>query len=164
MLFNSSLFNQITFFLSNKTKVNSLEEGASKYGGATQIENSIYSNVEGDSNIKVNSNNNSISLFVPSTIEVNSDINNTEYVNRYLNNIQFHFSENEDILLHRSKGSWYSDDLKKTVIEDITIIEVITKELTQKDINFMLNLGIQVKNDMSQECVSISINDSLCLV
>ena len=44
MLLNSKKFNQINFFLANKREVNSLEEGAKLYGGATLLGNKIYSN------------------------------------------------------------------------------------------------------------------------
>jgi hypothetical protein len=163
MLLNSKLFNQISFFLSNKTLVNSLDEGAKKFGGATKIENTIYSNIEGDNNIKVNDNQNTISLFIPSTIDADSKIDSTEYVTKYYNYIQNHFN-NSDIILHNTNGAWYSDDMQKTIIEDITIIEVVTNKSTQQDINYMLNLGLAVKEDMSQEAVSVTINNSLALV
>jgi hypothetical protein len=163
MLLNSKIFNQISFFLSNKTLVSSLDEGAKKFGGATKIENTIYSNIEGDNNIKVNDNKNTISLFVPSTVSADSEINNSEYVEKYYNYIKNHFN-NGKIVIRNTKGAWYSDDMQKTIIEDITIIEVITNELTQSDINYMLNLGLSVKEDMSQEAVSVTVNNSLCLV
>ena len=163
MLLNSKLFNQISFFLSNRTLVESLETGSKLYGGATKIENTIYSNIEGDNNLIVNKNQNTVSLFIPSTVSADSEINNSEYVEKYSNYIQNHFT-NADIEIHNTKGAWYSDDMQKTIIEDITIIEVVTNELSQSDINYMLNLGLSVKNEMSQEAVSICVNDSLCLV
>lgn len=163
MLLNSKLFNQISFFLSNKTLVSSLEEGAKKYGGATQIENKIYSNIEGDNNIKINKDQNTISLFIPSTMDADDSIDNMEFVTKYFNYIQNHFN-NADIVLHNTHGAWYSDDMQKTIIEDITIIEVVTNKLTQSDINYMLNLGLSVKEDMKQEAVSVTVNNSLCLV
>lgn len=163
MLLNSKLFNQISFFLSNKTLVNSLDEGAKKFGGATKIEDTIYSNIEGDNNIKVNEDQNIISLFIPSTIDADSSVDNTEYVTKYYKYIKNHFN-NAKIITRDTHGAWYSDDMQKTIIEDITIIEVVTNKLNQSDINYMLNLGLAVKEDMSQEAVSVTINNSLCLV
>ena len=163
MLLNSKLFNQISFFLSNKTLVNSLDEGAKKFGGATKIEDKIYSNIEGDNNIKVNNDKNIISLFIPSTIDADSSVDNTEYVTKYYKYIKNHFN-NAKIITRDTNGAWYSDDMQKTIIEDITIIEVVTNELSQSDINYMLNLGLSVKNEMSQEAVSVTVNNSLCLV
>jgi hypothetical protein len=163
MLLNSNLFNQISFFLSGKTIVNSLESGAKLYGGATKIENVIYSNIEGDNNIKINENNNSISLFIPSTLNTDTEVDSKEYVTKYFNSIDKHFN-NATLFLHNASGSWFSDDLQKIVIEDIVLIEVVSNTLSQSDINFMLNLGLNVKRDMNQESVSVSINDSLCLV
>ena len=163
MLLNSKLFNQISFFLSNKTLVSSLEDGAKKFGGATKIENTIYSNIEGDNNIKVNEDQNSISLFIPTTINADEKIDNTEYVLKYLNYIQNHFS-GATIVTRNTNGAWYSEDMNKVIIEDITIIEVNTNELNQLDINYMLNLGLSVKKEMNQEGVSVSINSSLAIV
>ena len=163
MLLNSKLFSQIDFFLGSKQIVKTLEAGAKKFGGATKINNTIYSNIEADNNIKVNAGNNTISLFIPSTIDADQTTDNSEYVNTYYGQIKKHF-KNSNIVIHSTSGAWYSEDMNKVIIEDITIIEAVTSELTQNDINFMLNLGLEVKRVMSQESVSVCINSSLCLV
>ena len=41
MLLNSKKFKQISFFLANRREVNSLEEGAKLYGGATLLNGKI---------------------------------------------------------------------------------------------------------------------------
>lgn len=164
MLLSSKLFSQIDFFLGGSKKVNSLEEGSKLYGGATQIGNEIYSNCEGTENIKINKKSNKIALFIPSTMDVDSAINSSEYVKRYYNLIKMYFHNNSDIIIHNAKGGWYSDDMQKVVVEDITIIEVVTDKLDEMAINYMLEMGLDVKKTMNQEAVSVTINGSLALV
>ena len=161
MLLNSKNFNQINFFLANKREVNSLEEGAELYGGATLLGNKIYSNYEGDDYIKILENNNTISIIIPSTLDADIEIDNTEYVSKYLSILN---KEYKNITIYNSMGSWYSDDLNKVIIEKNTIITINSNNLTAEDINKMLNLGILIRDDMRQEAVSVLVNDSLCIV
>ena len=161
MLLNSKNFNQINFFLANKREVNSLEEGAKLYGGATLLNNKIYSNYEGDEYIKILEKNNSISIIIPSTLDADIEINNAEYVSKYLSILN---KEYKNITVSDSVGSWYSDDLNKVIIEKNTIITINSNDRTAEDINSMLNLGILIRDDMRQEAVSVLVNDSLCIV
>ena len=161
MLLNSKNFNQINFFLANRREVNSLEEGAKLYGGATLLGNKIYSNYEGDEYIKILEKNNSISIIIPSTLDADIEINNAEYVSKYLSILN---KEYKNINVCDSVGSWYSDDLNKVIIEKNTIITINSNNLTAEDINSILNLGILIRDDMRQEAVSVVVNDSLCIV
>ena len=163
MLLNSKLFNQIDTFLGGYKEVDSLEEGSRVYGGATQVNGEIYSNCEGSENIRINKDSNKIALFIPSTTGVDNNINNKEYVNKYYKQLHKYFNDC-DILVHSAKGGWYSDDLNKVIIEDIIILEVVTSELKSHDIEYVLNLGIDVKKSMTQESVSVVINNQLALV
>jgi hypothetical protein len=160
MVINSSLF-PFSFFLSSRVKVNSLQAGAKKYGGATQFKNAIYSNVAGDNNIKINKTNNIISIFIPSTININQKIDNSEFV-QYSENYLMRFFGNT--YTYNSKGSWYSDELKKVIIENIAIIQVTLNKVTEQDINIFINLAKHIKQEMRQEGVSITINNSLAIV
>lgn len=161
MLLNSKNFNQINFFLANKREVNSLEEGAKLYGGATLLDNKIYSNYEDDDYIKILESNNTISIIIPSTLDADTEIDNVEYVSKYLSILN---KEYKNITVYDSVGSWYSDDLNKVIIEKNTIITINSNNLTAEDINKMLNLGILIRDDMRQEAVSVLVNDSLCIV
>ena len=161
MLLNSKNFNQINFFLANRREVNSLEEGAKLYGGATLLGNKIYSNYEDGDYIKILENNNTISIIIPSTLDADIEINNAEYVSKYLSILN---KEYKNITVCDSVGSWYSDDLNKVIIEKNTIITINSNNLTAEDINSMLNLGILIRDDMRQEAVSVLVNDSLCIV
>ena len=66
---DSKKFN-FSLFLSDRKKVNSLEEGARFYGGATKFDDGIYSNYPKNEYIKITNDKNNISLFVPSTVIV----------------------------------------------------------------------------------------------
>ena len=161
MLLNSKKFKQISFFLANRREVNSLEEGAKLYGGATLLNGRFYSNYEDGSYIKLLEGKNSISIVIPSTLDADIEIDNSEYVVKYLSILN---KEYKKITVNNSVGSWYSDDLNKVIIEKNTIITINSENLSTEDINSMLNLAILIREDMKQEAVSVLVNDSLCIV
>ena len=161
MLINSKKFN-FSFFLSDRIKVTSLEEGAKTYGGATQYDTGIYSNIPGGEYIKINENENNISLFVPSTININKQVNNSYYVNYCYNKIKSLYNDN--VKYYDTKGSWYSEDLQEVVIEDITIITLKINTITETDIYNFIQLANWIKKEMRQEGVSIAINAALAIV
>lgn len=163
MLLNSKLFNQISYFMGGSKEVKSLESGARENGGATQFKNGIVSNIETGNFINISEKMNTLRLFIPSTLKVNDEINNAEYVKKFYNMIESKY-ENNTITVLPTKGSWYSETIDKVVIEKITIIELNINKVTESDINFFLDLGLQVKEMMSQDAVSVMINNSLCLV
>ena len=154
----------IEFSLCARKKVNDLTIGALENGGATLLNNGVYSNYDnGDNKIMINEKN-TISIIIPSTIDADKEINNTEYVNYYSRIIK-NYAKFKNVFFYNSIGSWYSDNLNKVIIEKNTIITCeLNANITVKDVQFMLNLGKIVKNDMSQESVSVLVNDALCLV
>ena len=98
---------------------------------------------------------------IPSTLDADIEIDNSEYVAKYLSILN---KEYKKITVNNSMGSWYSDDLNKVIIEKNTIITINSKNLSAEDINSMLNLAILIREDMKQEAVSVLVNDSLCIV
>ena len=152
-----------SFFLSDRKKVNSLEEGARLYGGSTQFNDGIYSNIEGSEFIKINEDKNSISLFVPSTVNVNQQVNNSYYVKYCYNKLQLLYNNN-NITYYDTTGSWWSNDKNDTVKEDITIITVDMETITENDIYNFIQLANWIKKEMSQEGVSIAINAALAII
>ena len=164
MKINSKLFKEISFFMGGYKVVNSLESGAIENGGATLMSNGqVISNIEKDNFISINKNNNVLRLFIPSTLDVNNSVDNIEFVEKYYNLIESIYP-NKTITITNTKGSWYSDTTNSVVIEDITILELNIKELRESDIRIFLSLGLQVKEDMKQDAVSVMCNDALCLV
>ena len=164
MKINSKLFKEISFFMGGSKVVNSLEVGAIENGGATLMSNGqVISNIEEDNFISINKNNNILRLFIPSTLDVNNSVDNIEFVEKYYNLIESRYP-NKTITITNTKGSWFSDTTNSVVIEDITILELNIKEVRENDIRIFLNLGLQVKEDMKQDAVSVMCNDALCLV
>ena len=159
---NSKKFN-FQFFLSDNKKVASLEDGARLYGGATKFDNGIFSNIEGSEYIKINENKNSISLFVPSTVNVSNYVNSSYYVNYCYNKIKSLYNNN-NIKYYDTIGSWYSDDLQKVVIENITIITLELNTITEADIYNFIQFANWIKKEMQQEGVSIAINAALAII
>lgn len=150
------------FFLGGRIKVTNLSSGAKLYGGATKLDDSIYSNIESDNFIRLYDNKeNRMSLVVPSTLDIDSKIDNMTYVNKYFNLLAQKYDKIE---LLKTQGSWYSDDLCKTVIEDVTLLTIVSKNASENDIMYLKQLAEEIKFDMNQEGVSIFINDSLAIV
>lgn len=159
---NNKKFN-FQFFLSDRIKVNNLEEGALQYGGATKTESETYSNIEGSENIILNSTNNKLSIFIPNTLNVDTKTDNTKFIEYATNYIQSNFNSN-NIIYYSTQGSWYSEDLNKVVYDDITIISFEAQAITEEEINKMVTLAKYIKYEMSQEGVSININTALAIV
>lgn len=152
-----------SFFLGTNKEVTSFED-AQTYGGVTQFGTKLYSNILSDdnSNIIVNDTN-TLSIIVLSTINadvVASDFN--EYTNYIQSIVESKYRTNANV--QYSKGSWYSDDMNKTIIENIAIISITTNDITNDDINFFNNLANEIKLNRSQEAVSIFFNDSLTII
>ena len=164
MLINNNKFNQITFFLSGLIEVKDLRTGAVLHGGATLFNGKSFSNVQGSSYFTVNeTDNNIIRVLVPTTVNVDQQINNKSFVDKYLsvilNNYKF-----KDIKTYETTGSWYSEELQKVVYDNSTVIEVNLKKIDENIISYFLNLGLQIKKDMTQEGVSVFVNKSLAIV
>ena len=154
----------VEFFLGGIEKVDNLEIGAQKNGGATLFKEGVFSNYDnGENNIIIDSNKNTISIIIPSTIDVDKEIDNKKYV-EYYSSIIKNYAKFKNVFFYNSIGSWFSDDLNKVIIEKNTIITIEVDDLTSKDIMFMINLGKIVKKDMTQEAISVIINNALCLV
>lgn len=158
---NSKQFN-FNFFLSDRKKVESLETGAIANGGATKFDDNIYSNIQKSEYIRLTDDNN-ISIFIPSTMDVDKNTDNSEQTTYSINYLKRFYSM-DNITFYKSQGSWYSEDLKKVVYDDITLINVNIKNATITDINIFINLANYIKKAMNQEGVSVSINNSLAII
>ena len=128
---NANNFKEISFFLSNRKEVNSLK-AAKEYGGVTKFNGKFYSNYEKDNNITLKDGVNELSVIVPSTIDADTPIDNTEYVEKYLLILSQKYN---GIKIEKSIGSWYSDDLNKIIVENNCIITVSIEQAEVKDIH-----------------------------
>ena len=161
-MINSKKFN-FNFFLSNRKKVDSLQAGAIENGGATKFDDAIYSNIEGNNFIELK-NNNEISIFIPSTMDINNKIDNQYYIKKSINYLERYYNIANNLKYYKTSGSWFSDNLNKVIIEDITIVTLQLIELNETDINIFIALANIIKNEMNQEAVSITINESLAII
>ena len=162
MKINPKLF-PFSFFLSDKIKVDNLEEGAILYGGATKFDDGVYSNIQGNEYITVKESENEISIFVPSTMDIDKDVNNSEYV-QYCINYLSRFYNVTNLKYYKTQGSWFSEDRNKIVYDNITIITLKKDNLTEVDINIFIELAKWIKEKMKQEGVSITINTALAIL
>jgi len=162
-MINSKNFN-FSFFMSDRKKVDSLQTGAIENGGATKFDDAIYSNIEGNNFIELKENNNQISIFIPSTIDINNKIDNQYYIKKSINYLEKYYNITNNLKYYKTIGSWFSDSLNKVIIEDITIITLQLIELNENDINIFITLANMIKNEMNQEAVSITINESLAII
>lgn len=154
----------IEFSLCGRKKVTDLTAGALENGGATKLNDGIYSNYDNGENKIVINEKNTVSIIIPSTLEADKEIDNAEYAEYYRKIVNNYFHSTK-IDTYKSTGSWYSEDLNKVIIEKNAIITArVDREITNNDIQFMINLGKIVKKDMTQEAVSVLINEALCLV
>ena len=159
---NSKLFNLQYFYSSNK-EVKNLISGALENGGATKINNKIYSNIQENDFIILNEKSNTLAIYIPSTMDTDTQIDNTKYINYSANYIQNLYSNNQ-ISFESTQGSWFSEDMNKVVIDDITIISISLNEVTQQDIHNFIILAQYIKTEMNQEGVSVLINKSLAII
>jgi rhodanese-related sulfurtransferase len=145
--------------LNTNVKVSSLECGALAHGGATQVGNYIFSNVDTGEPIKIG-NINSFGIIIPSTIDIDQHIDPREYIDKYKNILSLCFSGIQEI---PAKGSWYSDELDRVVVEDNTILAWTTDIDPDTVMNNLLALAGRIKEDMTQEAVSIMVNEGLVI-
>ena len=152
------LFGENTFYLANRIQVESLEDGAVQYGGATLIDGKIYSNIEESEELKLNMKN-TVGILVPSTIDTNINIDNKKYV-----------EEVEAVLKDfgkvtskfDSKGSWYSD-IEGVVVEENTIV-TFESNGNPFDLQLLKYLAEKLKTDMKQEAITIILNDGIAII
>ena len=94
----------VEFFLGGMEKVDSLEIGAQKNGGATLFKDGVFSNYDnGENNITIDSKNNTISIIIPSTIDVDKEIDNKEYV-EYYSSIIKNYAKFKNVFFYNSIG------------------------------------------------------------
>ena len=152
------LFGENVFYLANRVEVESLEAGAIKYGGATALNGKIYSNIEESEELNLNMKN-TVGILVPTTIEVNTTIDNKKYVEDVENTIK---DFGKAISKFDSRGSWYSDT-EGVVVEENTIV-TFESNGNPFDLQLLRYLAEKLKSDMKQEAITIILNDGIAIV
>lgn len=148
-----------SFILNSRTTVESLEAGARLYGGATQLGFFIHSNIDTGYPIELGAMN-TYGIIVPTTINVNEVINNREYleyVDRKLNIIA-------DTDIFTGAGSWYSEELNEVIIEKNNIVIMETDMEPSVVLQYLRLVALNLKDMMTQEGISIIVNNGLVIV
>lgn len=149
-----------SFILDSRTPVESLEDGAKTYGGATQVGFYTYSNIDSGEPIELLEEANIYGIIVPSTINVNEVIDSEEFV-QYVNRKMSIIADTE---VYAGAGSWYSSDLNEVIVENNNIVTMITDMEPSVVLQYMRLIALNLKDMMSQEGVSIIVNDGLVIV
>lgn len=152
------LFGENVFYLANRVEVESLEAGAIEYGGATALNGKIYSNIGESEELNLNMKN-TVGILVPTTIEVNTTIDNKKYVEDVENTIK---DFGKTINKFDSRGSWYSDT-EGVVVEENTIV-TFESNGNPFDLQLLKYLAEKLKSDMKQEAITIILNDGIAIV
>jgi len=107
--------------------------------------------------------NGNLAIFVPSTVNVDENIDNAQFVNRFAKIFSQEFG---GATITQAQGCWYSDSLNKLVKEDVTIVEAFGDN---KDIESFFHWNLipmaeQLRNEMTQDCVAVRLNGNLYLI
>ena len=106
---------------------------------------------------------NKISIYVPSTIDVNKVNTNFENLTQdTIKKLQENFNKN--VKRYNTQGAWKAED-GNIVYEDINILTIEeTEENFEGTLRYFVQLAKQFKKDLSQEGISIGINNGLLII
>lgn len=146
------------YYLANNKTINKEEIDV----GATLFEGKWITNYTEASEINVQKNN-KISIYVPSTIDVNKVNKNFENLTQdTIKKLQKNFNKN--VQRYNTQGAWKAED-GNIVYEDINILTIEeTEENFENTLNYFISLAKQFKKDLSQEGISIGINEGLLII
>lgn len=145
------------FMLAEKSVVESLESGAKEFGGATKIGDLIFSNHTENSEFNIYEGmKNTIGVIVPGTIDVDSKIDNFKFKNRVLEMLENRLVEDCPV-----EGAWIMEN-GQCVIENNNLL-TFKSDCNPADLELLKKIADYLKVAMSQEAISIVINDSLII-
>lgn len=145
------------FMLAEKSVVESLELGAKEFGGATKIGDLIFSNHTENSEFNIYEGmKNTIGVIVPGTIDVDSKIDNFKFKNRVLEMLENRLVEDCPV-----EGAWIMEN-GQCVIENNNLL-TFKSDCNPADLELLKKIADYLKVAMSQEAISIVINDSLII-
>lgn len=104
---------------------------------------------------------NSVSIYIPSTIDVNVNFDNAKHVNTILVRLSEIFG---GCTSSQGVGCWKSEN-EGLVKESVTICKSFcTSEQLEKEINSVVGLCNWLKAAMSQEAISLEVNGKLYFI
>jgi transcription termination factor NusB len=168
MKFDSTKFN-FKFFLSNKIKINNLDEAAKLHGGATKNIDTgeMFSNVPGHEFIEIKSGSlNTLSVYIPDTMNIDQNMSKEKHQEMLYEIVHRIYKKYGAITptFEKGLGSWYSDELQKVVYDNIIIASIELEDVKQTDIKFFISLARFIKKEMKQEAVTIGINTAIAMI
>lgn len=102
-----------------------------------------------------------VAIYVPSTVDVNKEIDNAEYVKSVIRELSIMFG---GATATPSVGGWVSA-IGETVIENVSIVySFCTSEQLVENIDAVLGICEKLKIDMSQEAITLEINGQVKFV
>ena len=106
-----------------------------------------------------NNDDNIFGILVPTTINVNTTVDNKKYVKEIEDTLKDFGKLTSKI---DSKGSWFSDT-EGIVIEENTIIKFFSNG-NIFDLQLLKYLGEKLKKDMNQEAITIILNNGIAII
>lgn len=162
---NSKKFN-LQLFLSHAKKITDTINATKKFGGSTHnlITNEAWSNVKTDDFIRINEKRNTISIFVPTTMNVDK-LATDEKIAHMLQVVDNKMRKIHNVpTIHEiCIGSWYCKELDKVVTEKIYMVSQPISNLSEIEIGLYLEVAKYTKKAMNQKFVSMKINNALLL-
>ena len=130
--------------------------------GATKFNGKWITNYSESNEILVN-NTNKLSIYVPSTIDVNKVNENFEKLTEdTIKKLQKELNTNVE--RYDTKGAWKTEE-GTIVYEDINILTIDTNgENFENNLDYFIRLAKQFKVDLAQEGISIGINNGLLII
>lgn len=156
MLFNMNTIFEGTFNLSKKRIVNTLEEGAKLYGGATKMNGTIYSNYDNTDIFELNDTINRLGVIVPGTLDVDSKIDNSKFKNQVIKMLEGKLVEDVEV-----EGAWTMEN-GNVVIENNNMLLFDSTNIVE-DLELLKGIAEYLKVAMSQEAISIIVNEGLVI-
>ena len=146
------------YYLANNKTINKKDIDV----GATWYDGKWITNHTEASEINVQKRN-KISIYVPSTIDVNKVNPNFENLTKdTIKKLQENFNKN--VQRYNTQGAWKSEN-GEIVYEDINILTIEeTEDNFENTLSYFIQLANQFKNDLSQEGISIGINEGLLII
>lgn len=103
-----------------------------------------------------------IRLYVPSTVNVDTQIDTTEYVTEALKKFSQLFG---GATRYEAKGAWFSQDRNNVVIEDIVIVESKANSASYEAGKAQIMAYAELlKEQLHQEAISVEIDGKMILV
>ena len=125
---------------------------------ATKFNNQWVTNYQESDIVEVKENN-ELSIYVPSTIDVDKINTNVDKTIEEIKN-----KINETTKSYKTNGAWRTEE-GTIVFEEITILSINVNEKNfENKLNEFIIIAEEMKKDLSQEGISIGINNGLMII